>query len=272
LRHFSGDPIFNMAVDEWLAWRASLEPGAVYLRLYTWRVGAITIGLNQKEELALDFSKLSDTPAIRRVTGGRAVYHDPAELTYAVAINTRCLSSASLAGSLPETSAAIAKALTCFLSRLGIESQYVRHSTRQSHRPSFHHTAPCFASVSRHEVVTGSGKIIASAQRRIKTTILQHGAIKLHGITYHPALNGQMHCNFRASNLKPITKERFDMMASLFVLEMKAFFGIAIEERQLGKTENEQVRYRSSFLKKNPLIKRNFFEHWLPLGSLFSRF
>jgi hypothetical protein len=259
-----------MAVDEWLAWRASLEPGGVYLRLYTWRVGVITIGLHQKKELALDSSRLSGTPVIRRVTGGRAVYHDPSELTYAIAVNTHHLRNPQLVGSLSKTSAAIAEALTRFLIRLGIQSQCERRSSARDSRPTFFHTAPCFDSVSRHEVVTGSRKIIASAQRRIKATILQHGAMKLYGIAPHPALGGQPRRNFCAFDTTPIAKNRFDLMASLFAQEMGAFFGLLFEERQLGEADWEKVAYRTAILKKNPLARRNFFEHPLPANSLFS--
>jgi hypothetical protein len=259
-----------MAIDEWLAWRASLEPGGVYLRLYTWRVGAITIGLHQKKELALDFSRLSDTPVIRRVTGGRAVYHDPSELTYAIAVNTRHLRNPQLVGSLSKTSAAIAEALTRFLTRLGIESRCVRRSSATDSRTTFFHTAPCFDSASRHEVVTDSRKIIASAQRRIKATILQHGAIKLGGIAPHPALGGQPRRNFCAFDAAPIAKDRFDLMASLFAQEMGAFFGLLLEERQLGDEDWEKVAYRTATLKKNPLAGRNSFEQPPPVNSLSS--
>lgn len=257
-RHFSGDPLFNMAIDEWLARRASVEPGAVYLRLYTWRIGAVTIGLHQKEELALDFSGLWDTPVIRRVTGGRAVYHDPSELTYAIAFNTRHLPSPQLIGSLGRTSAAIAEALTRFLARLGRQSQYMRRSSPGDSRPARFHTAPCFDSVSRHEVVAGSHKIAASAQRRIRTTVLQHGAIKLNGIAPHPALAGQPQRKAGASDAVPIVKKQFDLMASTFAREMGAFFGLAFEDGQLGEADHEEVAYRTAILKKNPLSRRNF--------------
>ena len=247
-----------MALDEWLAWRASLEPVEIYLRLYTWRVGAITIGLHQKKELALDFSRLSGTPVIRRITGGRAVYHDPSELTYAIAINTRHIRNPRLVGSLSKTSVAIAEALTRFLTRLGIKSRCVRRSSRRDHPAAFFHTAPCFDSVSRYEVVTDSRKIIASAQRRIKTTILQHGAIKLCDIAPHPALGGQSRRNFCVSDAAPITKNRFDLMASLFAWEMGAFFGLLFEERQLGEADWGEVDCRTATLRNNPLARRNF--------------
>ncbi len=257
-----------MAFDEWLMWRASLQPATTYLRLYTWRVGAITIGLNQKKELALDLSKLSDIPVIRRVTGGRAVYHDPSELTYAIAINMRDHPNASLAGSLGESSAAIAEALTRFLTRLGIKAQYVRRSSPSDSRPFYFHTAPCFDSVSRYEVVANSRKIIASAQRRVKETLLQHGAIKLHGLAPHQALAEKLPCNFCASQAEPIARSQFDRMVFLFAREMGPYFGFAFEDSKLSRTECERVDYRTKYVKKNAITKRDIFKHWGSVDSL----
>ncbi|MCK4573421.1 MAG: hypothetical protein KAU36_03575, partial [candidate division Zixibacteria bacterium] len=85
--HFAAGPHFNMAFDEWLFARACESPGSIMLRLYSWRPGAITFGFNQKEQTAVDCERLNGTPLIRRVTGGRALYHDPSELTYAIAVN-----------------------------------------------------------------------------------------------------------------------------------------------------------------------------------------
>ncbi len=268
-RHFSAEPFFNMAVDEWLAWRTSLGLESVCLRLYTWRIGAITIGLHQKKELALDSSQLSDTPVIRRVTGGRAVYHDASELTYAITVNTHLLRNPQLAGAISKTSAAIAQALMGFLTRLGIESQCVRRSSATDSHAAFFHSAPCFDSVSRYEVVAGSGKIIASAQRRIGATILQHGAMKLRGIAPHAALSGLARRNFCAADIMPIAQDRFNLMASLFAQEMGAFFGIRFEERQFREADRENVARRASILKKNPLARRDFFEHLPPVNSPF---
>jgi len=86
-RHCAADPFFNTAFDEMMLDFVLGRPDVILLRLYTWMPGTITIGLNQEMERALDVSRLGNTPLIRRVTGGRAVYHDPTELTYAVAVN-----------------------------------------------------------------------------------------------------------------------------------------------------------------------------------------
>ena len=69
--HFAFSPYKNMAVDEYLFRQAMDCPGSVTLRLYTWAPGAITFGLNQKLEKAVDHDALDGCTLIRRVTGGR---------------------------------------------------------------------------------------------------------------------------------------------------------------------------------------------------------
>ena len=129
-RHFATSPYFNMAFDEWMLYRVLAEPGSVYLRFYTWLPGAITFGYNQRQETALDFTQTGDMPVIRRITGGRAIYHDPSEFTYAIALNPLNLVNPRLVGTLSETSGALASSLVHFLTGLGIQAAFVQRSSR----------------------------------------------------------------------------------------------------------------------------------------------
>ncbi len=186
---YAGDPYYNMAFDEWLLKRAFCWPGVCFLRVYSWWPGAITFGLNQREQSALDFSKVGETAVIRRITGGRALFHDCGELTYSVVINEDN-EQGNLAGKAPwEASELIAKALVQFLHQGGVEASYAAASVPRRAPSSFFHKAPCFASTARHEVIGRGGKVVASAQRRVGDTFLQHGSIKKHGVAAHPALN-----------------------------------------------------------------------------------
>ena len=81
------DPYFNMACDNALfsvLSRRSAEVTAI-LRLYSWKIPAITIGYNQDVSKALDLTRVEDgLPVIRRITGGRAIYHDRSEITFSL--------------------------------------------------------------------------------------------------------------------------------------------------------------------------------------------
>jgi len=106
--HFDSEPCFNMAFDSRMLTFVRLNPGMVLLRLYTWAIPTITIGLNQITERAVDMRQLGRTPLIRRVTGGRAVFHDCSELTYAIAANTEGVGSHPLKQTVSAVHRAIA--------------------------------------------------------------------------------------------------------------------------------------------------------------------
>jgi len=186
--HYGGEPYFNMAMDEWLMKRAAETPASLFLRLYTWRAPTITIGTNQRLETAVDHSSLGETVVIRRVTGGRAVYHDLSEITYSIVVNREGLINGSLTGSLSHTLEKIAGALGTFLREVGVSSDYVRRSSPRNSEKEFLHKAPCFAANARFELVSDDQKVVASAQRRAGSVLLQQGSIKLFGVAPHRAL------------------------------------------------------------------------------------
>ncbi|MBN1213198.1 MAG: lipoate--protein ligase family protein [candidate division Zixibacteria bacterium] len=243
-----------MAFDEWLLSRVLNEPGLVCLRLYRWRPGAITFGYNQRQETALDFSRVGDTPVIRRLTGGRAIYHDPSEYTYAVALNSAGLENDMLVGSLSATSRALAGALALFLNMLGFEAELVRQSSRENARPDFFHKAPCFASRAKYELVSENRKIIASAQKRLGTSLLQHGSVKLNGLVSHPALNDGWLCP--VSDKQTIVNKEFNEIAEIFRKAMASFLKFDVVAVDNSPEELEKIKKRCIFLKKNNLIQR----------------
>jgi len=266
--HFALDPHRNMAVDEALFAHALETPGYVALRLYTWQPGAITFGTNQRIENAVDHDALGGTVLIRRVTGGRALYHDESELTYAVVVNTDGLDECRLTGSVAQSSGRIAEAITRFLARLGTESQYLRHTVQADRRPSFFHTAPCFASAARHEIMAGARKIVASAQRRVGSALLQHGSIKIAGVAYHAALDGPECPGNRERDLHPVTAHEFQSHAALFFEELGQFLGLACERAELCRSEEEAVQERRVMVEKFPVERRDIIKQGALDGSL----
>jgi len=250
-----------MAFDEWLFARACESPGSIMLRLYSWRPGAITFGFNQKEQTAVDRERLNGTPLIRRVTGGRALYHDPSELTYAIAVNTEGLDDDRLSGSVTRASAAVAEVLVAFLGQLGMAADYVRTSVRGHARPEYFHTTPCFDSHARNEVVVDRRKVIASAQRRVKATFFQHGSIKINGLADHPALHLPEAPNGNACSAGPLTEADFGRMAGLFCDRFIEFFGCDAVGEQLTPEAAGQVQKRLNYVRNFCLRRRNIFEH-----------
>ncbi len=177
-----------MGFDEWMLSQAAASPQSLYWRLYTWKTGTITFGFNQRQETAYDHGKLGETPVIRRITGGRAVFHDTSELTYSVAFNSTSPICPELGISPAKSSEFVAQVLAEFLHRLGVSAQWVKKSSPDNAKADFFHKAACFASHAKYELTANGRKIVASARRDWNGGVLQHGSIKLHGLKCHPAL------------------------------------------------------------------------------------
>ncbi|NOY88041.1 MAG: lipoate--protein ligase family protein [FCB group bacterium] len=259
-KHFAGDPYFNMAFDEWMFTQAFKNEGKVFLRLYSWDKGAITFGFNQRVESALDYNKLNGTPVIRRITGGRALFHEPSELTYSLAVNSHQETFDFLGGSISKTSSVIARVLIDFLSKLGVQSHYMLQSSKENAAPDFFHKAPCFASHAKYEIVTDRQKIIASAQRRIGKTIFQHGSIKINGAASHPALLFDSVNCLSPKELRHIKSDEFHQVAVLFVQSFESFFKVSFRMEKENEPFNKELKERILYVKKNSFLKRNIFK------------
>lgn len=264
--HFQAEPHFNMGFDEWLLSEAIDQPGFIALRVYTWSPGAITFGYNQRQDSALDWSHLGHTPAIRRVTGGRALYHDPSELTYSVVLNRQGMPVTDLAGTQAESSRVIAEALVIFLSKLGIDTSYQRNSSPEDARPSFFHKAPCFASAAKWEVVYGQQKMIASAQRRYAECLLQHGSIKFHGLVAHAALPGLT--GETRQSVSACSEEQFDKYCTTLRNAFSSRTGIPFQDWKLAEPQNLHLAEAVLGVKKNPLAQREIIKRTAVANSL----
>lgn len=257
--HHGAEPYYNMAFDEWMFGRALRSPASVFLRLYTWQPGAITIGYNQNYDRAVDHSRLDGCAIIRRVTGGRALYHDPSEVTYSVAVGEEGFDLMSPSGSASEPSRVISEVLVSFLSRAGIESELVRRSSASESRSDFFHKAPCFASFSRYEIASRGSKVVASAQRRIGRTIFQHGSIKICGVAAHPALAHARGVVGQPVEFKPLSKDAYSRLKDHFRVAFESFLGMPVFDGEIGETERKEVAARCVLVRKYFDMRRDIF-------------
>lgn len=228
-----------------------------FLRLYSWKSGAITIGRNQKEQLAVDAGKLNGTPVIRRVTGGRALYHDPSELTYSIAGNCAGKYESAFGNSVYQSNRAISAALLEFLNALKVKAHYVRQSSSNFLSTDTFHTLPCFESKARHEIIGDRGKLAASAQRRVGEIFLQHGSIKINGLAGHPALTASVTNSLDSSNIEPLENSRFDKFAPVFYKSLGRSLGIEFVPAILDEVDLMEISAFEKSVKKNSLGLRD---------------
>ena len=259
--HYARDAVFNMAFDEWLLGVAAVTPGSVFLRLYSWMPGAISFGFHQDATRALDWDRVGETPVIRRLTGGRALYHDPAELTYSLVWNHCQPPAHPLGRARSESTAAIAAGLVKFARDLGFPADYVRTSPGDQARPSYFHKAPCFASAARYEVVCNGRKLVASAARRLPTATLQHGAIKLDMTVPHPAL---AHSEIAQVNspeeLSAVSPGVFLARVSVMVAAMSEVLLLNLLRCEPGWGAENGLKNVAEYVKKSPLGQRECIE------------
>jgi lipoate-protein ligase A len=252
--HCGTDPWFNMAFDEAMLGDVMCHPDTLHLRLYTWSPGAITIGANQEIARAVRLDLLGDTPLLRRITGGRAVYHDPGELTYSVALNLDNPILSDWQASVQEVYLRLAEGLRQFLGRMGLSAQIVRRSAGIRLDKADLITAPCFESVARYELTVDGGKILASAQRQVGRAILQHGSIKLQGLVGHPALPGAGYSTVSAA--QPIELVHLGSLSTQFRETFLDWFGIPDVSHTQDNWSLEGLDARLALVRSEPLAKR----------------
>jgi len=158
----------NMSIDMALLDRAEQEDES-WLRLYQWEPGCLSFGRHEPASRRYDVERISQLglDAVRRPTGGRAVWHE-CELTYAVACP--CSRFPSLRDAYLEIHRLLAEALLS----VGIEAVLaprVRTASLDS--------GACFSQPAGGEVLVTGRKVVGSAQLRRGRALLQHGSILL---------------------------------------------------------------------------------------------
>ena len=118
------------------------------------------------------YCKAHGIDIVHRPTGGRAVLHDD-ELTYAVASNDAAYFGDTIYGNYRRVSEALC---------LGYNALGVPATLAPDTRKIVSWTGadpPCFISPSRYELMAGGRKIVGSAQRRVRSSFLQHGSMPI---------------------------------------------------------------------------------------------
>lgn len=255
-----------MALDEYLFGRIVKGDASFFLRLYSWESGAITFGCNQNLSTALDLNKIGSTELIRRITGGRALYHDKTELTYSIGLNLdtimRLKPTKRSEPIQPQRAAQlyISEALVKFLEASGIKSDFMKSSNKETSISDAFHKAPCFASQARYEIMAGKKKIVASAQRITGGSVFQHGSIKLNGISAHEALKA-VPVKSQTIDNKEVTHEEFGRYRLLFKEVFQELFGLKLVERTYNIETDELFKTHFNCVKNNRLKRREMIEH-----------
>ena len=197
-----GDGAWNMAVDQALLMSAE-QDGVVTLRLYRWVEPTLSLGYFQKYADRQLHSASLACPVVRRRSGGGAILHDQ-ELTYSLVIPR----SNRWSNQNAELYDLVHQVVIQLLARDGIESKLFKDTaairevsadaSMADNQPQTANLDPvvdpnaflCFQRRSDGDLVVGGIKVLGSAQRRLKHSLLQHGSLLLRKSEFAPELPG----------------------------------------------------------------------------------
>jgi lipoate-protein ligase A len=173
LHYRSGDAFENMALDEAVFRETVWNNRPPTLRFYGWRNPAVSIGYFQDldKEIHIDLCRAAGVDIVRRITGGKAVYHCD-EVTYALAAG-RCASL--FPDDIYRTYEIVSRCLARGLYSLGIDARLAAAppgAVSRAQRPSC-----CFSVPFGSELLVEGKKICGSAQTRTHGGFLQHGSL-----------------------------------------------------------------------------------------------
>jgi len=169
----ANSPYFNMALDEALL-LCSQNTRYPILRFFGWSSKTISIGYFQNAErsLNLDYCVKNGIRIVRRITGGRGVYHDK-ELTYSIIIPR---GSIFFKNNNLELYKEISRGILCGLGKIGIHGNLGKPDRRGF---QYRDKSNCFNALSFYEISVGGRKILGSAQKWDDAGVLQQGSLLL---------------------------------------------------------------------------------------------
>jgi lipoate-protein ligase A len=163
---------FNMEFD--LKLIKLCKPGIPILRFYGWQPYCISLGANQSfSEINSVITSQYKIDVVKRPTGGRAILHAE-ELTYSVIMpNSEHVGGKKLYKN-------ISNAIVYGLKQYDEKLDRVKLENSNPNFPDLLKSPSgsiCFASTAKSEIKFNGKKLVGSAQRKLGSTILQHGSI-----------------------------------------------------------------------------------------------
>lgn len=175
----------NMQRDEHLLTSVVDDPADSCVRIYRWSEPTVSLGYFQKHDAQVD-PRVAHCPRVRRVTGGGAILHD-AEITYSCVVpDTHPVRATPV-----DLYDAVHTGIIHLLARCGAECS-MRQDVETLGKSTDSVAEPflCFLRSDPRDVTCRGSKVLGSAQRRRRGTILQHGSILLRSSGLTPEIPG----------------------------------------------------------------------------------
>lgn len=249
---------FNMAVDYYIARHIPDKPT---FRVYRWDPYCVSLGYHQElSEIDAKLCKARGFDIVRRETGGRAVFHSE-ELTYSMVIPK---GSKYYSDSILEVYNKISTVLVNALKASGVKGADLKKGKAPDFKELYKEklSSICFSSTSTFEVVIGNKKLVGSAQKRLKESVLQHGSIIVG--EKHLELIDLLNIEEKLKNrFKEITKSKTATVSEIIVIKdhnefyktlknelknsLSAEFGESVEQFSLSKKDLLEINEIESY-------------------------
>ncbi len=174
-----------MAIDAALLQAANEDPTEPVVRLYRWSEPTISLGYFQETDLSSADLAMSACPRVKRLTGGGAILHHH-ELTYSCVLPRFHAFSDEPLQLYDVIHRAIQEVLSEYGAMAGFRADLPQPapsfrsvSTGDDHQPFLCFLRSDPRDLAARDRLAGYPKIVGSAQRRRRGTILQHGSILL---------------------------------------------------------------------------------------------
>lgn len=181
-----GSAFENMAIDEAIFRETIKNRKPPTLRFYGWHPAAVSIGYFQQQKNEINFNqcRLSGVDIVRRLTGGKAVFHSD-EITYSIVAGS---SEKLFPDNIIDTYEMISLCLARGLSLLGINA-HLAEADKKIAKKEREMASCCFSTPSGNELLVAGQKICGSAQTRTRGGFLQHGSMLM---TFDPVENASL--------------------------------------------------------------------------------
>ncbi|WP_182868938.1 lipoate--protein ligase family protein [Rhodopirellula sp. JC639] len=228
LFHRDGQSAWNMAVDQAIAESvgqaaASGAAPPYTLRFYTWAEPTLSLGYFQSSSDASP--RFDRIRRVRRSTGGGAIVHHH-ELTYSLTVPAR----AGEHGARTDLYRGFHAAVINALHRHGIDAR-PNHLTPSN--ADGNEAFLCFARRTDEDLIVSGYKVLGSAQRRAKRSILQHGSLLLRSSGHASELPGIV-------DLTSVSLQS-DALLNRIVDEFTAMTGVAFHRDALSPEEQARA-------------------------------
>lgn len=197
------------------------------LRFYTWRQPTLSLGYFQRVSDRQLHVESRSLPFVRRATGGGAIVHHH-ELTYSLAVPNPQSSVGPRLDLYQRTHQSLIEALSDFGVRLTPYRDLCRGECAGRGGRFL-----CFQRRTNEDLILAGYKIVGSAQRKSRDSVLQHGSLLWRASEWAPQLPGIVDLTSRA-----IPEKEF---ANCFAAKLADALSIQWQQDQLSERERERV-------------------------------